>query len=86
MRKAIVTSLFVILYLSVIACPVCERNKPKILQGITHGSNPDSNWDYLIVTTMGIITILTLFYSIKFLIQPKENNTTHIKYSFLTEQ
>jgi hypothetical protein len=29
---------------------------------------------------------LILFYSVKFLYQPKKNHTNHIKYSFLTEQ
>jgi hypothetical protein len=68
------------------ACPVCERNKPKFLQGITHGSNPSSKLDYVIVAVMIIIAITTLFYSIKWLIKPNEKNRTHIKYSFLNEQ
>ena len=33
-----------------IACPVCEKQQPKILQGITHGSGPQSNWDYIIIS------------------------------------
>ncbi len=61
------------------ACTVCERNKPKVLQGITHGSNPESNWDYVIVFAIGIVAIFTLIYSIKYLVK-------HIKYSFLNEQ
>jgi len=67
------------------ACPVCERNKPKILQGITHGSNPDSNWDYVIVTAVAIIGMFTLYYSVKWLFKPNENNKDHIKYSILNE-
>ena len=68
------------------ACPVCERNKPKMLQGITHGSSPESNWDYVIVIGLGIIAILTLFYSIKLFLKPNEDNSNHIKYSILNEQ
>jgi hypothetical protein len=80
--------LLVILYVSVpifqaLACPVCDRNKPKLLKGISHGTGPESNWDYLIVGGMLVITLFTLFFSIKWLIQPKENHKSHIKYSIL---
>ena len=71
---------------SLIACPVCERNKPKILRGITHGSNPESNWDYIIVAVIAIIAILTLIYSIKWLIKPNESNKEHIKYTILNDK
>jgi hypothetical protein len=68
------------------ACPVCERNKPKLLQGITHSGGAESKWDYVIVIAMIVIVIATLFYSIKWLIKPNENNVSHIKYSFLNKQ
>lgn len=80
------TICFMLLAIATFACPVCERNKPKILQGITHGSNPESNWDYAIVAIIAIIALLTLFYSAKWLIKPNEHNAAHIKYTFLNEQ
>ena len=86
MRKIIIMLLMCITTVLVFACPVCERNKPKILQGITHGAGPDSNWDYVIVLAIAIIAIFTLFYSIKWLIKPNENNADHIKYSFLNKE
>lgn len=86
MRKIIATSLSSFLTIVAVACPVCERNKPKVLQGITHGTGPDSNWDYVIVVLVAVIAVLTLIYSIKWLIRPNENNTDHIKYSFLNEE
>ena len=86
MRKLIFIITLLLLQIASFACPVCERNKPKILRGITHGSSPNSNWDYVIVFAMIVIAIATLFYSIKWLINPKEKNGNHIKYSFLTEQ
>lgn len=86
MKKLFFILLFIISAIESYACPVCERNKPKILQGITHGSNPESNWDYVIVIVIGIIAILTLFYSVKFFIKPNEKNSDHIKYSILKEQ
>ena len=86
MRKINFIIIMSLLQIVSFACPVCERNKPKILRGITHGSSPDSNWDYVIVFAMIVIAIATLFYSIKWLINPKEKNGNHIKYSFLTEQ
>ena len=65
------------------ACEVCERNQPKVLRGIVHGAGPDSNWDYVTIGITAIIVLLTLIYSIKWLIKPNENNTDHIKYSIL---
>lgn len=72
--------------LTSIACAVCESQQPKILQGIVHGAGPKSNWDYVTVWIMVIISIITLFYAIKWLINPQENDRTHIKYSILNEQ
>lgn len=87
MKKWITTCMLSGLSFYLAACPVCERNKPKILQGVTsHGSNPESNWDYVIVAVVAIIAVATLFYSVKWLIKPNENNKSHIKYSFLSEQ
>ncbi|WP_346238854.1 hypothetical protein ABDK00_005395 [Niabella insulamsoli] len=67
------------------ACPVCERNKPKVLRGITHGS-PNTEWDYLIVVAVAIITVFTLFFSVKWLLKPGEKNKQHIKYFILKDQ
>ena len=76
------TFLFLLLFqIAAIACPVCERNQPKVLRGIVHGSGPDSNWDYVSIVITIIISILALLYSIKWLIKPNENNKNHIKYS-----
>ncbi len=61
------------------ACPACEKAQPRILRGITHGAGPESRWDYVIAYTVAIITLLTLFYSIKWLIRPGETGTNHIK-------
>lgn len=65
------------------ACPVCERNQPKALRGIVHGSGPDSNWDYVGIWITILIAVITLFFSIKWLIKPGEKNLDHIKYSIL---
>jgi hypothetical protein len=65
------------------ACPVCERNQPRVLRGITHGAGPQSRWDYLIVCAMLAVVVLTLFYSIKWLIRPGEREAGHIKYTIL---
>lgn len=69
--------------IAVFACPVCERNQPKVLRGIVHGVGPESNWDYISIWFTIIIALITLFYSLKWLIKPGEKNTDHIKYSIL---
>jgi len=61
------------------ACPVCERQQPKVLRGITHGAGPESNIDYIIVWVTIVIVLITLFFSIKWLIKPGEHAEDHIK-------
>ena len=69
-----------------IACPVCERQQPKILQGITHGSGPQSNWDYIIISAAVVIVLITLFFTIKWLVRPGEKSASHIKYLILNNE
>ncbi len=66
------------------ACPVCEKKQPAITQGITHGTGPDSNWDWLIIGVITLITVLTLIFSLKYLIKPGEKNSDHIKNSIFS--
>jgi len=61
------------------ACPVCEKQQPEILKGITHGAGPQSNWDFLIVAVAAVIVVATLFFSVKWLIWPEEKGEKHIK-------
>lgn len=82
-RKYITTLFLLMIYQGVNACPVCEKQQPAVTRGITHGAGPQSNWDWLIVAVISMITLLTLFYSIKFLIKPGEKNNSHIKHYIL---
>jgi hypothetical protein len=50
-----------------------------MLKGITHGAGPESQWDYVIVWTTAAIVLLTLFFSVKWLIRPGEKSEDHIK-------
>jgi len=87
MRKISIVALLLLTQLATWACPVCERDKAKNWTSSigTHGAKPDSNWDYVIVIAVTIITVLTLVYTVKWLINPKEKNPQHIKYSFLNQ-
>lgn len=67
------------------ACPVCERQQPKILKGVVHGPPPQDEWDYTIAALATIIVLATLFYSIKYLVSPKENDSLHIKLTFIND-
>lgn len=79
--------LFVLTFLSqiVMACPVCDKRQPKVTMGLTHGVGPQSKWDWVIVCVMTVIVLVTLFYSIKFLVRPKESKNDHVKQSILSE-
>ena len=79
MKRLILFSIFSILNLKLLGCPLCEKQQPRILRGITHGTGPESNWDYVIISGAVIIVFFTLYFSIKYLLKPEETNTNHIK-------
>lgn len=81
--KSLSILLFISLVQVVSACPVCEKQQPKITQGLTHGTGPQSSWDWVIIAIITAITLLTFFYSLKYLIKPGEKNANHIKQSIL---
>jgi uncharacterized protein HemY len=83
MKKISLAFLLITLHTATLACEVCKRQQPKVLRGITHGAGPQSEWDYVIIVAMSIIVIITLFYSIKWLVRPGERNEDHIKNSIL---
>ena len=84
MKKNILSAiLFFAFQYSILACEVCERNQPKLLKGVVHGAGPESNWDYAGMWFMIIISLLTLFFTVKWLIRPGEKNSEHIKYFIL---
>jgi hypothetical protein len=86
MKNFILTILFLCITLFVNACPECEKQQPKILKGIAHGAGPQSQWDYVIVWGMVAIVLITLFYTLKFIIKPNENKRNHIKNTILNFQ
>jgi len=67
------------------ACSVCEKQQPRLLRGITHGAGPQSRFDYVIIWIMVVITMATLFYSVKWLVRPGEKSKEHIKRFILNE-
>lgn len=80
MKRIILVTIAVLNAALTFACPVCERQQPKLLRGITHGAGPQGQWDYVIVWTMVAITLFTLFFSVKWLIKPGERSSQHIKH------
>lgn len=71
--------------LASMACPVCDKNQPEALQGISHGAGPDSQWDTWIVAVAAIIVVVTLALSIKYLFKPGESDPQHIKKLILND-
>ncbi len=61
------------------ACELCESRQPALWRGITHGPGPDGNLDHIITWSAVVIVGITLFFSLKFLIKPKEDQAGHIK-------
>lgn len=79
LKKQSAIIFFILLSCVGMACPVCEKQQPKILRGIAHGAGPQSNWDYVIIWTAVIIVLFTLYFSIKWLVKPGEKSSDHIK-------
>ncbi|WP_234108891.1 MULTISPECIES: hypothetical protein [Chryseobacterium] len=65
------------------ACDACQLQQPKLTQGFTHGTGPESKWDWVIVAVIALITLYTLIYTIKYIAKPGEKNKNHIKNSIL---
>ena len=82
--KYLISVLVIFIAQIAVACPVCEKQQPKITQGLTHGVGPQSNWDWVIIAIITLIAVLTLIYSIKYLLKPGEKNENHIKQSILS--
>ena len=79
MKKILFLSILLSTFTTVYSCPVCEKQQPRILKGITHGSGPQSDWDYLIISVAIVIVLTTLFFSLKYLLSPGEKSKKHIK-------
>ena len=79
MKKILFLSILLAGFMTVYSCPVCEKQQPRILKGITHGSGPQSDWDYLIIWVTVAVVLATLFFSLKYLLSPGEKSKNHIK-------
>jgi len=79
-KRAIITILMLLAYgPALLACDLCKKNQPTGLENITHGEGPSGNMDYIITWSAIVLVVITLFFSIKFLVRPKENDPDHIK-------
>ena len=68
-----------------LACEVCKKNQPKMLENITHGAGPTGTLDYIITWSAAVIVTFTLIMSVRFLIRPQETGAGHIKNIVLNE-
>lgn len=62
-----------------IACDVCKRNQPELLQDISHGTGPQADSEYYIIGGAVLVVLFTLIYSVKYLLKPGERSPEHIK-------
>ncbi|OQP42897.1 hypothetical protein A4H97_12145 [Niastella yeongjuensis] len=86
MKASWLLTVVLLMKLPVLACPACKRQQPRLLQGITHGTGPESRWDYVIVCVALALTVLALYYSVKWLIRPGEQAPGHIKQFILNNE
>jgi hypothetical protein len=86
MKKMIFLMLLSLPGIAAMACPACEKQQPKLLRGITHGAGPSGPLDMILVWLMVGVVVLTLFYSVKWLIKPGEKSPDHIKRFILNNE
>lgn len=86
MKKTLFLILLSLPGIAAMACPACEKQQPKLLRGVTHGAGPSGPMDMILVWLMVGVVILTLFYSIKWLIKPGEKSPDHIKRFILNNE
>lgn len=81
MKKYTLLSTLLLLFYqpTLLACDLCKSNQPKGLENITHGEGPSNNIDYVIIWSAIVLVIVTLVFSIKYLVRPKEDHPSHIK-------
>jgi hypothetical protein len=85
-QKAVaVLALLLMKNISAIACEACKKQQPKLLQGVTHGGGPDSNWDYVIVAVMVAVTLYVLVATLRCMFRPAEKDEQHIKRTILND-
>ncbi len=79
MKRLLIILAILFTSIGAFACPVCEKQQPAVLRGISHGTGPQSNWDMVIIWVTVALVVLTLYFSIKFLVRPGEKSEDHIK-------
>ena len=57
--KYLISVLVIFIAQIAIACPVCEKQQPKITRGLTHGAGPKSNWDWVIIAIISLIMTIS---------------------------
>jgi hypothetical protein len=79
MKKILFSVILLAGFMTAYSCPACKKQQPSILKDITHGSGPQSEWDYLIISGAIVVVLATLFFSLKYLLSPGEESEKHIK-------
>lgn len=86
LKAGVLMALLLIKNIQAIACEACKKQQPKLLQGVTHGGGPDSNWDYVIVAVMVVVTLYILVATVRCMLRPAEKDMQHIKRIILNDQ
>ena len=64
---------------SLIACPVCDKRQPKGFAGITHGTGPESAFDYWMLYGSMAVVVLTLLLFVRFMVRPETRAMNRLK-------
>lgn len=62
------------------ACDACEKDQPNLTRGLTHGPGPSGSIEIIIAGLAFVLVIISLCFSIRYLLHPGEKNPGHIKH------
>lgn len=81
--KNFLTVILIFLINLAFACDACKLQQPAVTRDFTHGVGPTGEADWIIVAVIGLITVYTFIFSLKYLVKPGEKEKSHIKNSIL---
>ncbi len=81
--KNFATFFFILVVNLAFACEACKLQQPAVTRDFTHGVGPRGDADWVIVAIIGVITVYTFIFSLKYLVKPGEKEKNHIKNSIL---
>lgn len=78
MKTSLLFTLLSLVGSPLLACPLCAKRQPKGFAGITHGTGPESAFDYWILYGAMALVLLTVVLFVWYLAKPDGRTPRHL--------